>query len=1364
MNLRRCLSSCLFLLIAVLFGSGAHASTVQLPQTTYTVNENAGRVDIAVSVTRNTSLGNNEVIQVDYDTTDGTARAGIDYTRTAGTLTFTAGVQSLTVSVPIINRTGDNGYPGDTGTFAFRISSPRSNASPQPTISGSDTATVNIVDLDANKIGFTSSEYQVDEPAVGAARVVRLVVRRFGQPNQGPQTVQFQTENGTAVAGTDYFARSGTLTFDDNTTTQNIDITVLSDGAAAGNKTFFVRLTPGSGNPRLGISRAAVTILDRETSTVRLSSATYSVRETGGRVVVSVVRNGNLSISGAVNVSTSNGSAVEGRNYVGISQDVTFAPGESAKNVEIQIINDPAVTGTLDFNVNLALRSSNPAFLLGQPATARVSIIDAAPANTVEFVEADQPVARGTGPAKVIVRLNRAPGNDEAVTVQFATANASNPQQTAIPDVDYTPVSGTLTFGVGVTLRVIDVPILDAQTSDTRRLVVNLSNPSPNASLGVSTALVTILPANSAGQIQFSAQQYQVFENNGTVTLTVLLNRVGDTTRTVAVDYATRPGSAGTNRFVPTSGRLTFASGSSVATLSVSVINDSIVQPEPQNFFVTLSNPQNASLGEVTEASVLILDDDGLNRVEFDAADYGAVETDGSVSLRIVAIRGSDPNQQLEVRVELQDGTALLGRDYDLPEEQIVVFPAGTTSRRISIPVINRLGPQSSRIFTAKLQLTDQSQFTTIGRQGQARVTILDDSGPNTVQFLTSAQRFREGSQAAVAITAVRYGDFNRNGTQLTFTTEVRQGDTAVPGVNFTPTSGTVTFDPILGTIGNPPRVVVIGNETRKTILIPIPENNLVQGDLTFHVTITGSDVAQFGEIPRTQITIEDNDVGNVVQFTSPTYTASKASGSALITVALTPNGDASRASTVNYAATGITAFPGFHFSPVSGTLVFAPGETIKTFTVPINPDAVASGDLTFRVTLSSPSEGTVIGATSTAIVTIDNSVSNVQFSASNYDVENRTGFADITVNLSRASGVTAPLTVNFETFDISAVAGQDYTATAGTLTFSGNERSKTIRVPLTPQAAGQPTRQFEIRLSNPTPMLILGAISRATVTISNVIPPPQPDLSTKLANISTRGPVQQGDSVMIAGFIVQGDVPKQLVVRGIGPSLAQFGVTGALNDPTLQLMDANGNQIAFNDDFGSNNADALGSLSTSGMTPSNPRESALAVSLAPGTYTAILRGKANGVGLIEVFDVNRTASSRLVNLSTRAKVEQNDSGTVIAGFIMGPPSGQPGTAQRVAVRVIAPSLSRFGVSGVLADPTLELYRGSERIFINDNWKTQSGAGLATRSEIEAAGFAPTDDRESVILTTLDPGTYSAVVRGRNNTTGVALVEVFRLQ
>jgi hypothetical protein len=252
------------------------------------------------------------------------------------------------------------------------------------------------------------------------------------------------------------------------------------------------------------------------------------------------------------------------------------------------------------------------------------------------------------------------------------------------------------------------------------------------------------------------------------------------------------------------------------------------------------------------------------------------------------------------------------------------------------------------------------------------------------------------------------------------------------------------------------------------------------------------------------------------------------------------------------------------------------------------------------------------------------------------------------------------------------------------------------------------------------------------------------------MANYSTRGYVQNGENVLIGGVIISGEVPKRVVLRAIGPSLAAAGVSGVLQDPTLSLHDAAGAEIATNDNWRSDGGRELTAI---GLAPTNELEAALVVTLAPGAYTAVISGVGDGTGiaLFEIFDADRP-NARIANISTRGRVENGDN-VMIGGFIIG--GDQP---SQVVVRALGPSLTEHGVAGALADPTLELYNDhGSRIFANDDWRSEQEAQIA------ASSLGPTDDREAAIIATLPPGNYTAIVRGAQDTTGVSLVEVYDL-
>jgi uncharacterized delta-60 repeat protein len=253
----------------------------------------------------------------------------------------------------------------------------------------------------------------------------------------------------------------------------------------------------------------------------------------------------------------------------------------------------------------------------------------------------------------------------------------------------------------------------------------------------------------------------------------------------------------------------------------------------------------------------------------------------------------------------------------------------------------------------------------------------------------------------------------------------------------------------------------------------------------------------------------------------------------------------------------------------------------------------------------------------------------------------------------------------------------------------------------------------------------------------------------TVLANISTRLRVEAGDNALIGGFIITGTGQKKVLLRAIGPSLP---IAGHLEDPVLELFAANGQSIARNDNW--NDATNRQEIIDSTIPPTNDLESAILTNLNPGAYTAIMRGVSDtsGIGVVEAYDLDITAGSKLANISTRGLV-QTDDGVLIAGTIV---LGQ--ATQKVIVRAIGPSLT---VPGKLEDPTLQLVNQQGTVLAeNDNW-----VDSPDKQAIIDSTVAPTNNLESAIMATLPSGgaQYTAIVRGVSNTTGVAVVDVFAL-
>jgi hypothetical protein len=336
-------------------------------------------------------------------------------------------------------------------------------------------------------------------------------------------------------------------------------------------------------------------------------------------------------------------------------------------------------------------------------------------------------------------------------------------------------------------------------------------------------------------------------------------------------------------------------------------------------------------------------------------------------------------------------------------------------------------------------------------------------------------------------------------------------------------------------------------------------------------------------------------------------------------------------------------------------------------------------------------------------------------------------------------------------------------------VTYSGNNVVlSSFQTPVQPTPTATPTATATATptaTATATPTATATATPTATATAtptSTPVPTPTPTPTagpSQLLNVSTRLRVQTGENVLIGGFIITGTDPKKVIVRAIGPSLAQF-FSGALADTTLELHSGNGTLLASNDNWKTrpDGSSQQAEIEATGIPPSNDLESAIVITLPANNagYTAIVRGKNDitGIGVVEAYDLNQAANSRFGNIATRGFVDTGDN-VMIGGLIIGGGGGNG----KVVVRAIGPTLGNFGIAGALQDPTLELHDGNGNLLLfNNNWQDDPSAG-----EVQAINLAPNDPRESAVLRSLPPGAYTAIVRGNGNTTGVGLVEVYNV-
>ena len=500
----------------------------------------------------------------------------------------------------------------------------------------------------------------------------------------------------------------------------------------------------------------------------------------------------------------------------------------------------------------------------------------------------------------------------------------------------------------------------------------------------------------------------------------------------------------------------------------------------------------------------------------------------------------------------------------------------------------------------------------------------------------------------------------------------------------------------------------------------------------------------------------------STVQFSSGSYTVNESDGKAILVV--TRSGDLSQQTTVDYATSDGTATQPADYTETHGTLTFAPGVTTRQISVDIIDDSFDEPAETFNVSLTNP-QGNGTGASSgspsqTIVSIIDNdsvgptptpSPAVIRFDTAQDNVKEANGFTLLTVTRSGDTSIT--VTVHFATGGDSATTGNDYIETVGSLTFSPGETAKLIKVQIVDDNIHEEAEDFSVTLSNPVGAT-LGSPSQAFVIISDDDVTPSPTAASQTVNLSTRMRVDTGDNVGIGGFIVTGNAPKHLIVRAIGPSLTKFGFTAeeVLADPVLEIHGPEDFATITNNNWRDSQE---AQIKADGLPPTNDLESAIDTTLPPGSYTAIVKGNDNlaGIALVEVYDLDTAATSKLSNLSTRAFVDTGAS-VVIAGFVLGNNNG----ADRVVLRGLGPSLTDHGVGNALADPTLELRDENGTLLVaNNDWADDPAQAV----DLTAAGLAPSSSKESAIATALSPGLYTAILSGLDNGAGVGLVEVY---
>jgi len=1157
----------------------------------YTANLSAGT--IMVTVTR--TVGSEGTLTVQYATADGTAVNGTDYTGSTNTLTWNNGdVSPRTIPIPLIN-THLVGVSGRQ--FSISLFNPMLNGSSLPSLLGAVTNATLVINND-NSYGtfqFNASAYRVNEN--GGYQTVTVI--RAGSTNGSP-SVSFTTADVTAFAGTNYVATNGILFFAPGQISQSFNVTILNDGKTnppPASFYFNVALTNASVGASLGSpTNVPVQILDAQTFTQPSGSpdAAFSASagfndsvfalalQSDGQIVAGgnfTVANGSdmnrvarLNTDGTLDIDFMDGQAgadasvnalvsqtddriVVGGAFANIdsvirhrvarlmtdgSLDTSFNTGSGADNT-VFALAETFINGSREIYVGGAFSTINglsspgiarlnddgsvdTSFATGLGANGTVYAVAAYPTNSV--ANAGQVLIGGaiTNFNGIVVgNLARLNGDGSLDTNFSANIGANNAIRAIAIQADgrvliggdFTGVNGVpvnhvarlnpdgsldtnfvsaVGLGANGTVNAIAVQSDNrivlagdftqangvTRNSITRLLPTGAVDPTINFGDGANSDIdaLVIQPADGmfvigggftqyddqphahiariyggsitgSGAFTFSSANYQVDENGAYAVINVL--RTGGTSGTnadgsgdVFVNFATGSGTAvnGVN-YIGISTNLDFPVGEVLKTILVPVMDDQVITPN-LTVNLALSNPTPPSgLGNQATALLTIINVDSA--VNFSSIIYSVPkDTVNGVAIIDILRQGTISGTCTVDFSTTTNGTAVIGTDY-YPTNVVVTFNPGDTDKQVQIPIINNSIPEGSTTVT--MQLTNAAG-TAIYSPSNATLTIIDTVyAPGLLAFSATNYVVSEAGTSAV-LPVLRTGGSSGN-VSVNYQTV---SGTALPGVSYVTSSGTVSF---------------ADGDTSNAIVVPLVQNSLVLGTVNFSVFLSNpGGGAALANPTTTTVSILDDNVG--VAFVNGTNYVSETNG--IGSVFVQRIGNPTNTFQVNYATTNGSAVAGINYQATAGTLSFASGEVLKQVSVPLfNQNGVTN--VTFGMVLTNATAGVQLVAPSNTLVVIQPANAGLSFTNAAISVFKNAGAAVITVVCSNpaleATGTNAPLSVNYFTSDGTALAGQDYTNTSGTLLFTNGIVTNTFTVPIVNNNLITGTRTFTVSLTN---------------------------------------------------------------------------------------------------------------------------------------------------------------------------------------------------------------------------------------------------------------------------------------------------------
>lgn len=765
----------------------ATRGVLQFAAAAVAVDEAAGQVTLTVTRTG----GSQGEVSVVVTSEDGSATSPEDYATVDATLVFSNGVTSRTLIIPIPNDSLDE----SNETFTVTLSEP----TPGAALGANHTATVTLRDNDAaGTISFSAAAYAVGE----TGGVLNVIVRRVGG-GASDVTVDFATENITALSPNDYAGTNFTIVFGSNEVSRTIPIALAQDRLPEGDETFRATLRNPSAGARIGpITNSTITIRDDEV-TLQFSSLAYSNRENSAVATVFVERTGPVNVPASVTVATIAGdSATPGADFAPTNFTLNFPPNSRRLPVSIRLLNDQIVEG----NETLALELSNPSenALLGPRSQATLTLIDDDAGGKIQFALTNLTVPESRPTALVIV--TRTLGLASNVTTRLQTMDLS-----ASDGLDYLGTNVVLEWRGNEVRKLINLPLRpDAIVEGTEQFKIALSDPTGGATLDTKSQMtVNIADDDLGGVIGFARAEFLVNENG--TNAAILVTRTGGAASNVTVRFTALEGTAAAPAdFAEQNLVVTFAAGETAKTLLVPIVNDTTAEGTPETVVLALREfSGGARPGPITNATLRIVDDE--SSVAFSAAT--AMATEGR-PITLSVTRSGALGTQVSVDFMTVEGTAAAGANF-VATNGTLVFPPNISTRTFSINLPANPATDLGKSFT--VALTNPQNGVQIGTPATITLSMKDAPDPNAVLL--------DGGAAYFRVTATGINGLSLNRT-LNLAWGTRQN-----------VSGTTVTTTVLTNVTGPTNFVLLkAVNTKATVNVSTRSSRITSDDCTFNV------------------------------------------------------------------------------------------------------------------------------------------------------------------------------------------------------------------------------------------------------------------------------------------------------------------------------------------------------------------------------------------------------------------------------------------------------------------------------------------------------------------------------------------------